>query len=64
MENGDLALNNIFLSADGKAIPPLVIVPDKNIMMSWFSEQITKAYRRGGGKRERRDSIIAVIYYI
>jgi hypothetical protein len=31
------------ISADGKAIPPLVIVPGKNIIMSWFSEQITEA---------------------
>jgi hypothetical protein len=31
------------ISADGKAIPPLVIVPSKNIIMSWFSEQITEA---------------------
>jgi hypothetical protein len=31
------------ISADGKAIPPLVIVPDKNIIMSWFSKQITGA---------------------
>jgi hypothetical protein len=31
------------ISADGKAIPSLVIVPGRNIMMSWFSEQITKA---------------------
>jgi hypothetical protein len=31
------------ISADGKAIPPLVIVPDRNIIMSWFSEQITEA---------------------
>jgi hypothetical protein len=31
------------ISTDGKAIPPLVIVPGKNIIMSWFSEQITEA---------------------
>jgi hypothetical protein len=31
------------ISADSKAIPPLVIVPGKNIIMSWFSEQITRA---------------------
>ena len=31
------------ISADGKAIPPLVIVPGRNIMMSWFSEQMTGA---------------------
>jgi hypothetical protein len=31
------------ISADGKAIPPLVIVPGRNIIMSWFSEQITEA---------------------
>jgi hypothetical protein len=31
------------ISADGKAIPPLVIVPGRNIIMSWFSEQITGA---------------------
>jgi hypothetical protein len=29
--------------ADGKAIPPLVIMPSKNIIMSWFSKQITRA---------------------
>jgi hypothetical protein len=31
------------ISADGKAILPLVIVPGRNIMMSWFSEQMTGA---------------------
>ena len=31
------------ISADGKAIPPLVIVPGRNIIMSWFSEQMTEA---------------------
>jgi hypothetical protein len=31
------------ISADGKAIPPLVIVPGRNIIMSWFSKQITGA---------------------
>jgi hypothetical protein len=31
------------ISADGKAIPPLVIVPGRNIIMSWFSEQRTEA---------------------
>jgi hypothetical protein len=31
------------ISADGKAIPPLVIVPGRNIIMSWFSKQMTKA---------------------
>jgi hypothetical protein len=31
------------ISADGKAIPPLVIVLNKNIIVSWFSENITKA---------------------
>jgi hypothetical protein len=31
------------ISADGKAIPPLVIVPGRNIIMSWFSEQMIKA---------------------
>jgi hypothetical protein len=31
------------ISADGKAISPLVIVPSKNIIMSWFSEQMTEA---------------------
>jgi hypothetical protein len=31
------------ISTDGKAIPPLVIMPDKNIIMSWFNKQITKA---------------------
>jgi hypothetical protein len=29
--------------ADGKAISLLVIVLSKNIIMSWFSEQITEA---------------------
>jgi hypothetical protein len=31
------------ISADGKAIPPLVIVPGRNIMVSWFSENMTEA---------------------
>jgi hypothetical protein len=31
------------ISADGKAIPPLVIVPSRNIIVSWFSENITGA---------------------
>jgi hypothetical protein len=31
------------ISADGKAIPPLVIVPGRNIMMSWSSKQTTGA---------------------
>jgi hypothetical protein len=31
------------ISADGKAILPLVIVPGRNIIMSWFSEQMTEA---------------------
>jgi hypothetical protein len=31
------------ISTDGKAIPSLVIVPGRNIIMSWFSEQITRA---------------------
>jgi hypothetical protein len=31
------------ISADGKAILLLVIVPGRNIIMSWFSEQITEA---------------------
>jgi hypothetical protein len=31
------------ISADGKAIPPLVIVPGRNIIMSWFSKQMTGA---------------------
>jgi hypothetical protein len=31
------------ISADGKAIPPLVIVPGRNIIISWFSKQMTKA---------------------
>jgi hypothetical protein len=29
------------ISADGKSIPPLVIVPGKNIMVSWFYENMT-----------------------
>jgi hypothetical protein len=29
--------------ADGKAIPPLVIVPGRNIIMFWFSKQIIRA---------------------
>jgi hypothetical protein len=29
--------------ADSKAISSLVIMPGKNIIMSWFSEQITEA---------------------
>jgi hypothetical protein len=29
--------------ADGKAILSLVIVPNRNIMMSWFSENMTRA---------------------
>jgi hypothetical protein len=29
--------------ADGKAISPLIIMPSKNIIMSWFSKQITRA---------------------
>jgi hypothetical protein len=29
--------------ADGKAISSLVIIPGRNIIMSWFSEQITGA---------------------
>ena len=29
--------------ADSKAIPPLIIMPGKNIMISWFSEQMTEA---------------------
>jgi hypothetical protein len=29
------------ISADGKSIPPLVIVPGKNIIVSWFYENIT-----------------------
>jgi hypothetical protein len=29
------------ISADGKSIPPLVIVPSKNIMVSWFHKNIT-----------------------
>jgi hypothetical protein len=35
------------ISADGKAIPPLVIVPGRNIIVSWFSENIT-----GGGSSD------------
>jgi hypothetical protein len=31
------------ISADGKAISFLIIVPSKNIIMSWFSEQMTEA---------------------
>jgi hypothetical protein len=31
------------ISADGKAIPSLVIMPSKNIIVSWFSKNITKA---------------------
>jgi hypothetical protein len=31
------------ISADGKAISSLVIMPGRNIMMSWFSEQMTGA---------------------
>jgi hypothetical protein len=31
------------ISADGKAIPPLVIMPGRNIIMSWFSENMTRA---------------------
>jgi hypothetical protein len=31
------------ISADGKAIPPLVIVPGRNIIMFWFSKQMTRA---------------------
>jgi hypothetical protein len=31
------------ISVDGKAILPLVIMSGRNIMMSWFSEQITRA---------------------
>jgi hypothetical protein len=31
------------ISADGKAISPLVIVPGRNIIVSWFSENITRA---------------------
>jgi hypothetical protein len=31
------------ISADGKAIPPLVIVPGRNIIVSWFSENMTRA---------------------
>jgi hypothetical protein len=29
------------ISADRKAIPPVVIVPGKNIMVNWFAENIT-----------------------
>jgi hypothetical protein len=29
------------ISADGKAISSLVIMPGKNIIMSWFNKQIT-----------------------
>ena len=31
------------ISADSKAIPSLVIVPSRNIMVSWFSENMTGA---------------------
>jgi hypothetical protein len=31
------------ISVDGKAIPPLVIMPGKNIIMFWFSKQMTRA---------------------
>jgi hypothetical protein len=31
------------ISADGKAISPLVIVPGRNIIVSWFSENMTGA---------------------
>ena len=31
------------ISADGTAIPPLVTVPERNIMVSWFSEKMTGA---------------------
>jgi hypothetical protein len=31
------------ISADGKAIPLLVIVPSRNIIVFWFSENITRA---------------------
>jgi hypothetical protein len=31
------------ISADGKAIPPLVIMPGRNIIVSWFSENMTEA---------------------
>ena len=31
------------ISADGKAIPPLVIIPGRNIIMSWFSKKMTGA---------------------
>jgi hypothetical protein len=31
------------ISADGKAIPLLVIVPSRNIIVSWFSENMTEA---------------------
>jgi hypothetical protein len=29
------------ISADGKAIPSVVIVPGKNIIVNWFAENIT-----------------------
>jgi hypothetical protein len=29
------------ISADSKSIPPLVIVPGKNIMVSWFHKNMT-----------------------
>jgi hypothetical protein len=29
------------ISADSKSIPPLVIVPGKNIIMSWFYKNMT-----------------------
>jgi hypothetical protein len=31
------------ISANGKAISFLVIMPGKNIIISWFSEQMTRA---------------------
>jgi hypothetical protein len=31
------------ISADGKAISPLVIVPGRKNIVSWFSENITRA---------------------
>jgi hypothetical protein len=31
------------ISADGKAIPPLVIMLNRNIIVSWFSENMTEA---------------------
>ena len=31
------------ISADGKAISSLVIVPGRNIIVSWFSENMTEA---------------------